>query len=96
MPTIPRHIVAVTSGLLLALIAAIVAAPTAFAHQPPGEGSSVVVPPVESPTAQITVHHGSPLWVFIVVALAAIAVTLVVQLLIVHARPLWRRRLQSA
>jgi hypothetical protein len=40
MPTIPRHIVAAISGLLLGLIAAVLAAPTAFAHRPPDEGNS--------------------------------------------------------
>jgi hypothetical protein len=79
MPTIPRHIVAAISGLLLGLIAAVLAAPTAFAHRPPDEGNSGGLTAVDVPPAQITVHHSSPLWVFVLVALVAIAGTIIVQ-----------------
>jgi hypothetical protein len=97
MITIIRRTTVALTGLLLAAVAALVAAPFGFAHQPPGDGNGVVTPPVADTPAQITVHHGSPIWVFFVVALIAVGVTLIAQQLVVRARPaLRRRRLQNA
>jgi hypothetical protein len=96
MITIVRRTTVALTGLLIAGIAAFIAAPLGLAHQPPADGNGVIVDVPATPS-QITVHHGSPIWVFVVVALIAVAVTLIAQQLVVRTRPmLRRRRLQNA
>ena len=93
---------ALFAGLLVAAATLLALGPGAFARPapPPAGGDGGPVPSPASlpvPADRVIVsHHGSPLWVFVVVAIAAIAVTLVGQVLIARARPVLRRRLVRA
>ena len=97
MTTAIRRTGALIGASLVTFIAMLIGGPALFAQVPPDNGTSIDGTVAVDPTpTQITVHHGSPVWVFVVVALVAIAVTLLAQQLIVRARPFMRRRLQNA
>ncbi len=93
-----RRSVALVGIALLAIVTFLAGGPAAFAQRPapdPG-GATVPTPPVGPDPAQITVQHGTPFWVFVVVAAVAIAFTLAAEVVFVSARPSLRRRLRHA
>jgi hypothetical protein len=95
-----RYAIAWSGSLLLAAATLLALGPAAFALPvPPDDGGGPIPsgPPVahQDPTPIVS-HHGSPLWVFLVVAVAAIVVTLATQLVLAKARPGLRRRLAHA
>jgi hypothetical protein len=87
-------------ALSLAVATLITLGPAAFAQPAPlpdGGGQIPSGPPVAHPDpGPIVTHHGSPVWVFIVVAVAAIVVTLAAELVLAKARPALRRRVAHA
>lgn len=86
----PRRTLARTGGALVALATLFVAlGPAAFAQLPPPE-------PAPGQPAPVIVQHGSPLWVFAVVVLVAIASTLGAQLLLAKGRAAHRHRFAHA
>jgi hypothetical protein len=93
-----RHATALLAGLLFAAATLLLVGPAAFAQPAPtpGDGAAGPVPSGTSLTVPQESHHGSPLWVFFVIAAAAIALTIVAQVLAAKARPVLRRRLARA
>jgi hypothetical protein len=75
--------VAVTTAVLSGWIT--VLAPAAFAQPVPPDGPPFGPPPQAPPPAPVrVVEVGPPLWLFLLVALTAAALTIVVQQLIAH------------
>lgn len=77
----------VFGGLLLAPAILTAWAPAALARpvQPPELGGATVAGPVPPPDPQpviVVSHHGSPLWVFVLVAVSAVALTIAGQLVL--------------
>jgi hypothetical protein len=97
-----RHTSALIAGVLVAAATLLALGPAAFAQPapPPAGGDAAPVPTGASlpvPADRVIVsHHGSPLWAFVVVAITAIALTLVAQVLLAKTRPVLRRRLARA
>ncbi len=92
-----RYARVLCGSLLLAAATLIAFGPAAFARPAPPAGGPGGVAPSAPPAqvhdpAPIVVHHGSPVWTFIVVAVAAIAATLVALGVLAKARPALRRR----
>jgi hypothetical protein len=97
MTIVIRHIATVIGGLLLTFAGTLTLAPVVFAQRPPDPGGTSGGPAsADQIPAQITVQHSSPTWVFVVVALAAIALTLVIQQFVVRVSPMLRQRVRSA
>lgn len=82
-----RKLAIAISVLSVLLAAAVAGASSAVAHLPPDDYSILPATPAVVEPAQATVHDGAPLWMFVAVALAAVAATLVVQALAVRAGP---------
>jgi hypothetical protein len=68
---------AALTGLLLALITLLLTAPTAFAHVPLPDPAAAI-PPSPTPPAPVVsvVSNGSPIWLFLLVAAAAVVLTI--------------------
>jgi drug/metabolite transporter (DMT)-like permease len=84
---------------LLALALMLPFGPAAYARPPTDDGPTTQLPPPDPIAHQdpvvVVSHYGSPLWVFIIVAATAVAVTLCVQLG-VQWMPALRQRLRHA
>jgi hypothetical protein len=75
----PRHTVAAVVGLMLTLAALMSGAPSALAQLPPdpaGQGE-VIAPATQGPSV---ISYGSPIWVFVVVAVTTAALTGIIML----------------
>jgi hypothetical protein len=93
-----RRLAAVGAGLVALLAALLFAGPSAFAQVQPevDTGGPVTVSDVPPTVIHTDVHHASPIWVFALVVLIAVATTLLIQQLLVRVRPMLGRRLRSA
>jgi hypothetical protein len=88
-----RVLFAATASLIVAFTAFLAGSPAALALSPaPDPGGPVA--PLSSST--VTVTHGSPLWMFIVVAIVAMAVAAAVTLLAQSRLPAHRSVVKAA
>lgn len=87
-----RHKITIAlGGLVFALVGVLAAASSASAALP-GPDTGVWTPTQTSSTTSFTLHEGSPAWVFIVVALGAVLLTLIVEALAMR-MPAARKRI---
>ncbi len=76
--SVSRRTLTVVVGLLVTLATFAAGSVQAFGQRPAPDGGSAGQP-VQAPT-QITITHGSPTWVFVVIALTAAVVSAAVVL----------------
>jgi hypothetical protein len=82
----PRLYLAALTALLTGFFAFLAGAPATFAQVlPPEPNDPSAVAPATTPS--VTVTHGSPLWSFVLVAVVAAVVTVLVLLAVQHRWP---------